>query len=186
MQRLLTLLNVALIAGGFLLCLSLLRADPPQGEKPTNDESLQVRYARAHLELARLDLRRVTELNERVPNALPAGTVDEFQLHVELHEEQLKQYLRGEKADIHQVLVRRAQVEVELAEADVQRHRQAHAEFGTASSQLELERAELVANLAKLHLERVRSLDAAKSILLDMQWQIEDLRNEVIELRARQ
>jgi len=179
-------MNVALLAGCFLFCLQLLRADQSKAEKPANDESLHVRYARTHLELARLDLRRVTELNKRVPNALPAGTIDEFQRHVEFDEEQLKQCLMGEKADIHGMLVRRAQVEVELAEADVQRHREVHAEFGTPSSQLELQRAELVAQLAKLHLERARSADAAKSILLYMQWEIEELRNEVIELRARQ
>jgi multidrug resistance efflux pump len=186
MQRLLTILNVALIAGGFLFGLSLLRADPSKAEKPATDENLQVRYARAHLELAKLDLRRVTELNKRVPHAVSAGTIDECQRHVEIDEEQLKQYLKGDKADIHGIFVRRAEIEVELAEANVQRQREVHVEFGTASSELELERSQLVAQLAKLHLERARSFDVAKSMLFDMQWQIEELRNEVAELRARQ
>ena len=74
---------------------------------------------------------------------------------------------------------------MELAEADVQRQREVHAEFGSASSELELERCLLVAQLAKLHLERARSVDLAKSVILYLQWEIEDLRNEVIELRAR-
>lgn len=186
MQRLLTIVNVALIAGGFVFCLSLLRADQPKADKPANDESLQVRYARAHLELARLDLRRVMELNKRVPHAVSAGTIDEFQRHVEIDEEQLKQYLKGNDADIHGIFVRRAEIEMELAEANVQRQREVHGEFRTASSQLELDRSLLVAQLAKLHLERARSFDVAKSMLWDMQWQIEDLRNEVAELRARQ
>lgn len=132
-----------------------------------------------------MDLRRVEELNKKLPRVLSEGIIDEFRRHVEVDEEQLNQYLKGEKADFHKICVRSAEAAVEVAEADLQRERALHERLRSTSSEMDVERAAAVAELAKLNLERIRSQEPSESVLTHLQWQIEELRNEVLELRLK-
>lgn len=147
------------------------------------DESVDVRLARAHLELARLDLRSAREANERIADLFPAGHIDRLRLHVATDEAQLEQALTGEAADPHQICIRSAEAAVEMAEADLQRLRAAHERMPTAVRESSVERAAVVAEIARLNLERARHLDADELLLTHLQWQIDDLRHQVLELQ---
>lgn len=189
MRKLMAVSAVVLVAAGFLLSLSLINAGQPKSDEPSTEpnagESVRVRYARAHLELAKMDLRRAMELNMRMPNVLPLGTIDALRRHVEIDEEQLKQYLKGENADLHGICVRSAEAAVEVAEANLKRERAIAERLGGASSGLDVEHAVVVAKLAKLNLERMRTEENSKSVLMHLQWQIEELRNQVLDLQLK-
>ena len=180
---------VAMVVVATVLSFSLESAKADQAE-PENtssavgdDESIEVRLARAHLQLAKLDLRRAMEANKRIPNVLPAAFIETLQLHVVIDEEQLRHCLNGEHHDSDQMCIRRAEARVKIADADVKRTRAVHERIRSTTSKLDLERATAVANMAKLNLERTREPEHSESTLTHLQWQIDDLRHQVLELQ---
>jgi hypothetical protein len=149
------------------------------------DENLEVRYARAHVKLAMLDLKRAEYWNKMIPNMISARTIDFLRKHVEIDLEQLRQSQQEDYADVHQIYMRGAKAAVDLAEADVARKQAASKAAGDAYNTLELDRALAVADVARLNLERTKSQDRSMQTISDLQWQLEELRNQVLELQIQ-
>jgi hypothetical protein len=189
-----TLLIMSLVVGLILAGLSLSRsldgADPQDLDSASlapvsgDQESIQVRCARAQLAIAKLDLLRYTEFDTQTPNMLPAGTIDRLRRHVEIDEEQLAQYLKGDPPDFQKIYLRAAESALKVAQTDEQRKRILHQRVNSIFSQRELERAELVMQLATLNLERMQNRNPEESALTQLQWQIEELRNQMLELAS--
>jgi hypothetical protein len=168
---------------------SIAKADPPATKtpsiEPAAEESLDVRHARAHLELAKLDLRRAQEWNKRLPHLYSARTMDYLRKHVEIDREQLKQIVGRQYADVNEIYVRGAKAAVELADADVQRKQVMFKLAPDDYNALELDRAIAVAKVAKLNYERTAAQKNSIHTLSNLQWQIEELRNQLLELQIR-
>ena len=147
-------------------------------------ESIDVRLARAHLNLSKLDLRRGMELEKQIPGRLPPAMLEKLQSHVEIDEERLAQCLTSDPSESLKVNVRRAESQVRLAEADVERKRARVAVAPDAFNRLYLERAQATAELASLNLEMARSLGSnTEAIQRHLQWQIDDLGQQVRQLQ---
>lgn len=163
------------------------------GDKPTfvstdeaaEQESLEVRYSRAHVRLAKMDLRRFLAVRARNPDALPREAGEDLQKHLAIDEEQLKQTLKGPDADLHQIYVRSAEIAVELAKRDLARNQEAYQQLPNRHQAFEVERAEAVLDVAKLHLEITKSKESSLSSMMYLQWQIDVLRNQVLELQQQ-
>ncbi len=149
------------------------------------EESLEVRYARAHLELAKLDLERAKAWNKRIPNVFSDRTIDFLQKHVEIDEEQLKQAMRPDYADVHEIYVRTAKAALDIAEADVARKAKSYKKEHDRQSGLELDRAMAFANAARLNLERTLNQGGSLQSISYLQWQLEELRNQILELHVK-
>jgi hypothetical protein len=161
--------------------------EPPQisAKAPSDAESLDVRYARAHLELAKLDLRRAREIFSRYPQAMTVRTIENLEKHIAIDEEQLKQAKKTPDGSLHRIHVRGAEVALELAQADLKRKRMVFEKMPSTMAQLDVERAAAVAKVAMLNLERTKAQQASLSSLSYLQWQIETLRNDLLELRIQ-
>ena len=169
--------------------LSIVNADPPT-TKPTlsesaAEESLNIRHARAHLELAELDLRRALQWNKRIPDLFSDRTIAYLRKHVEIDGEQLSQSIAHQNPDAHEIYIRGAQAAVELADADVQRRQAIYKSFPDNFHALELDRAIAVAKVAKLSLERTVAKKGSIDTLSQLQWQVEELRNQLLELQIK-
>jgi hypothetical protein len=105
--------------------------------------------------------------------------------HIAIDEEQLKQASKAPAGSLHRIHVRGAEVALELAQADLQRKRLAFNKMPSTFDQLDVERAAAVAKVAMLNLERTKAQQASLSSLSYLQWQIETLRNDLLELRIR-
>ena len=166
-------------------------AEPPQiqskdqGAVGEPEESLEVRYARAHLELAQLDLKRAEYWNRRIPDLISARTIDFLKKHVEVDAEQLRQSQQENYADVSQIYLSGAKAALELAEADVARKQATFSSNGGTASALELDRALAVANVARLNLERTMSQNDSSQSISYLQWQLEELRNQILELQIK-
>jgi hypothetical protein len=182
-------ISIVLVSMVQIGSLSIANADQPQGvltsSESNDDETIEVRYARARLGLAKLDLRRAIEWNKRVPNLLSTATIEKLRQHVVLHDEQLKQCLRGENTDFHEVCIRSAEIALVIAKADVTRTRAIHERMPSASTELDVERALAVATIAELNLEKTRTEKTSQSLLSQIQRQIEELRVQVLELQLK-
>jgi multidrug resistance efflux pump len=149
------------------------------------EESLEVRYARAHLELAKLDLERAKAWNKRVPNVFSQRTIDYLRKHVEIDEEQLKQAMRPDYSDVHEIYVRTAKAALDIAEADVARKAEGYKELRDPYTALELDRAVAFAHAARLNLERTLNQAGGLHSLSYLEWQVEELRNQILELHVK-
>jgi hypothetical protein len=163
------------------------KADQPKSESttanPHDDESVQVRLARAHLKLAKLNLRSALEANKRIPHVYPTEYIEKLRLHVVIDEAELEQCLKREYKDPYQVSIRSAEASVKIAEADLRAAREVHRRMPTTANAIAVERAAAVAEIATLNFARTKQLQNADSVMTHLQWQIDQLRHEVFELR---
>ena len=180
--------SACLILAAVALSVPATMADEPAAspsDQTEEQESLDVRYARAHLRLANLDLLRFLEVQKEHPGALPIEASADLKRHVAIDEEQLKQALKGPDADLHEIYMRSAKLAVELAKRDLQRKREAFEEFPNDEQAFAVKRAETVVELAQLQLQITLSKRSAMSSMMYLQWQIELLRNQVLELQIQ-
>jgi hypothetical protein len=146
-------------------------------------ESVDVRYARAQLRLAEVDLQRVVESNKRVARSVPEGVVAEFRDDVLVAKARLELAVAGRRASDFQVWLKRAAAEARAAESSWQRATAANDSAPGTFRAIDLERYQLRAEVAKLQLERGQALaDAGREAQLE--WEVDLLNNQVQRLEA--
>ena len=180
MRTSLILMAIALCVTGTVVAA---QPDTDQAEKG-GEESIEVQLARAQVELAEIDLQRAIECNKRMPNTFPPEVIDVFRLHVAADEAHLKQCLLGESADPQETTIRRAEVALHIAEANLARLKQIDERMPSAAHALDVKRAAVVARIAKLNLEDMKQLSSLETSD-HLQRQIDELRHEVFLLRLR-
>ena len=145
-------------------------------------ESVEVRYARAQLQLAEANLQRIEESNKRVARSVPASVVAEYRYDVEVAKARLAQVTGGKAGGEFQVWLRRAEAEQESAETSWQSASAANQRVPGTFAALDIERFRLRAEVARLQFERGRTLvDAGREAQLA--WQVDLLDNQVQRLK---
>jgi hypothetical protein len=143
---------------------------------------VEVRYARAQLELAEANLRRIDESNKRVARAVPASVVAEYRYDVDVAKARLEQATGGKAGNEFRVWLRRAEAERKSAETSWQSASAANQRVPGTIGALDIERLRLRAEVARLQLERGRTLvDAGREAQLA--WQVDLLDNQVQRLK---
>lgn len=188
-----------LVVMGVSLSLSAL-ADEPNAKSPDNQaiaanptkpessgevEAIEVRYARAHLEMAELDVERALAWNQRIPNLFNDRELDNLRKHVVVNQEQLKQSLRGYDSSVYQVVLRTAEATLKACESEVARRKSRYQEMPNRFNALELDHAQVQLKVAKLNLQRTRLQKDSVSTIAFLQWQIDELRNQLMETQLR-
>ena len=158
-------------------------AAKPGAQPGIQEESLDVQLARAHVALARLNLRQAEEANQETGGVYTNEFIEKLRFHVEVDEANLQQCLQGEDADAHQVCVRQAEASVKLAEAELKRQTFLNRLSNTDEAAISFERAKIMSEIAKLNLEKTKASEASESVLTHLQSQIDLLRHEVMELQ---
>jgi hypothetical protein len=156
------------------------QAPPAAGDKPA--ESIEVRYARAQLKLAEVNLNRVEQSNRRVSGAVPSSVVAEYQHDVEVAKARLEQATAAQAGGEFQVWLQRAVAEQKASETSWKKALAANRRMAGTFGPLEIERFQLRAEVARLLLERGQSL-AHSGREAQLQWQIELLDNQVQRLK---
>lgn len=154
----------------------------PDSNIASETEDIHVRYARAHLELAQFDLKRAGEYNSIIPNIVNSSEILRLKRHVEFDQVRLQQRLRGEEADVKEFCRRAAETALEVARERVKYEKRMYDHSPSKMGELNVKRAELVATLAEMNLERTRQYDPGESVIHYLQWQLEDLRYQMSEL----
>jgi hypothetical protein len=171
------------------LTLASANADQPTaakvGDRSQEQESLNVRYARAHLALANLDLRRAMDMDNQIPNFYTNSAMESLRRHVAIDQEQLKQAIQAPNGNFHDIFVRSAEASLKMAKADLRRKQKAREKMPSDTSIYEEKRAEAIVEIAKLQLEITNDKESSQYSLMYLQWQIEELRNQVLELQLQ-
>jgi hypothetical protein len=158
----------------------------PLSETPTpNDtisESVDVRYARAQMQLAEANLNRIDQSNKRVERSVPSSVVAEYQHDVQVAKTRLEEAVAGRAASDFQVWLQRAEAERRTAETNWKTATAANGSAPGTFGPLDVERFRLRAEVAKLQLERGQTLvDSGREAQL--QWEIDLLDNQVQRLK---
>jgi hypothetical protein len=147
-------------------------------------EPVAVRYARAQLRLAELTLRKARELNRKVPLTIPNPMMAQFADDVTYAKAQLQVAERSKGADVYGSWVERAEVTVRTAEAKLKQASEVDRAVPGTFEPIDMDRFRLGVEIAKLQLERGRSL-ANASPEDRMQWQLEVLGDGMARLKEQ-
>lgn len=157
-------------------------AAPPESaatekDKPARDssqDSLAERYARAQLRYAELTLKKAQDMNRKVPQTLVPTMIKLFADDVDYAKMQVENASRSDHFDSFQGWLNRSQIELRSAEAKLKRLIDANRIVPNTWGPIDVERAKLNIELARLRVERGKSLaDASSEIKLG--WQMEML-----------
>ena len=145
-------------------------------------ESVEVRYARAQVQLAETNLKRFEQSNKLMPRSVPSSVVAEYQHDVHVAKTRLKQAMANHGANDFQVWLRRAEVEQRAAELTWTNATAVNARAPGTFHPLDVERFRLRAEVAKLQLERGQML-VDSDHEAQLQWEIDLLDNQVQRLK---
>lgn len=155
------------------------QATVPAPDSAAAEETLELRYARSKLELARANLARVEQMNRRLDRSVPSSVVAEFKHKVSAAELQFEQAARDEGSDFV-VWLRRAENSYRSANNRWQTARAANERVNDTIPTLDVERFRLRAKVARLQWDRGKQLVGA-SPERQRAWQV-DLLNDELEL----
>ena len=147
-----------------------------------NSESIEVRYARAQMQLAEANLNRVEQSNKRLARSVPSSIVGEYQHDVQVAKTRLEQATVGRAASEFQIWLQRAEAERRTAETAWKSATAANGSVPGTFEPLDIERFRLRAEVARLQFERGQTLvNAGREAQL--QWEIDMLDNQVQRLK---
>jgi hypothetical protein len=145
-------------------------------------ETVEVRYARAQLQLAEANLSRVEQSNKRVARSVPSSVVVDYRQTVQVAKTRLEQATAGRAASEFQIWLQRAEAERKTAETMWKSASAANVSIPGTVERLDIERYRLRAEVAKLQLERGQSL-VGSGREPQLQWEIDMLDNQVQRLK---
>ena len=160
-------------------------------ELAADDGSKQVlsdvstRYAMARLKLAELDLQRAIKLNRPTANAIGALEITRLTNHLRLMQRQLEIAQGKPQSSAREVGLVAAELAVETAEADLDAARAANARSEGAIKKINIQRLETKLEIAKIRLELYKNPSYVPSPIDEMQWHIDQLTEQLLDLRHR-
>jgi hypothetical protein len=155
---------------------------PAQPKAKAAPESLDVRVARARLQLAEANLKRVEETNRKVARAVTGNTVAEFRADVAVAKARLDLAIAGGQKNDFQGWLRDAEAAAKSAETQWQSALEANRRTPRTVNPLDVERLRLRFELARAQVERGRAL-ADKSAVEQTEWRVDLLADEVQRLK---
>jgi hypothetical protein len=158
-------------------------AAPPAPES-SDKESLVVRCARAQLQLAEATLEKAKQTNKRTPRLLPTDMISQLTDDVEIAKAQLASAQQTTEVDSLTGWLRRAQSALRGAEVNLKNANNVNQQAPGTFHPLDIDRLRLRVEIAKMQLERGKSL-ANASPDAKLQWQVDMLNDEVARLREQ-
>ncbi len=146
---------------------------------------LQVRYAQARLRLAELDLERAVAANAASTNSIGDREVQRLRTHVEMLKHQVEIARSHPRTAARQAAAAAAEAACTDTRADLEAALRANQRAPGTVSDINVERLRAKVELADVRLAMCKSPDYELSLLAELEWNIEQLTDEVIDLRHR-
>lgn len=159
------------------------RADPPASAAAATD--LQVRFADARLRLARVELEIALEMNRKVGGTASKRELQRLEGNVDVARKQLvvaREFTHGSALPTQ---LTAADSAAKRADRHLQSVLEIHKRNPQAMSKIMIRRASIKAEMAKFRVELWQDPAYLPSLMDEMQWQIDRLTEQVIELTQR-
>lgn len=158
-------------------------APAPERAVPNDPHELEVAYAETFLKLARLDLQKMLDLQNRIKGAITSSQFDRIEGLVRVAEDNYRLTKEG-KATRQSMNLVRARESLRTAEQVLKTAMQVKAS-ADAISDTEMARLRTSVELERLGLARAEAVAATDSPLDDLQLEIDQMRDEMMRLRYR-
>lgn len=165
--------------------------DPVRGPAPETaptaaaPHDLPVRYAQARLRLAELDLERAIAANTALPNSIGDREVQRLRTHVEMLRRQVEIARSHPRTAARQAATVAAEAACTDARGDLDAALRANERTPGTVSDINVERLRAKVDLAEVRVAMCKSPEYELSLLAELEWNIEQLTDEVIDLRQR-
>lgn len=158
-------------------------SDPqPQSTAVERPEDVRIRYAEVKLELAKVELQLLLDANKKMP-VISQPLIERKRANIRVAEELVRAARRtSESGDATQIHLVDAKEESDLAKRRYMKALELK-DREVVYSDLEMKQLQLLAESAQLRLEIWNDPRQTLSLIQHMQWQIERLSEEVLDLR---
>lgn len=153
-------------------------AEPPRPEGTPRD--FDTEYAEAKLDLAKANLKRAEEMNQKVSNAVSANVVAEYRQDLEVAKLRLEDAKQG-NSDVFGIWLRSAEKKATAAKTAWESAVAANKRTKGTVEATDLERLRLRSQVLRLNFERGQSL-ATQSREAQLEWRVSSLGDEVERL----
>lgn len=147
--------------------------------------ALQLRYTEARLRVAEIDLERAVAASRKIPHAIGDREVQRLTNHVAMLRRQVEIAREHPRTAARQASIAAAEVACDEARSDLEAAERANRRSAGSVSDINLERLRAKVELADIRLELCRNPEYELSLLAELEWNIEQLTDEVIDLRHR-
>lgn len=144
---------------------------------------LQLRYAAARLKLAELNLARAREATRKVETSIGPREIGRLENQVRLARRQVEIARERPRTTVNQTNLAAAEIAVVDARADLEAASRANERIPGTITALNFERLRTKLELAELHLQLLEQPAYVPSLIDEMQWHIDQLTNQLIDLR---
>lgn len=163
-------------------------ADPPppaaSPELPLDRvHGLQVRYTEARLRVAELTLQRAVAANVKFPDAIGERELQRLRNHVTMLRRQVEIARQHPRTAARQASIAAAEAALADVRGDLEAALRANARAAGSISDINIQRLRAKIDLAEIRLELCTNPDYELSLLAELEWNIEQLTDEVIDLR---
>lgn len=150
---------------------------------PAND--LQVRYAEARLRLAELDLEQAISVNEQAHGAIGDREMHRLRTHVAMLKRQVEIAREHPRTAARHASIAAAEAACADARGDLDAALRANQRTPGAVSDINVARLRAKVDVAEIRTALCASPEYELSLLAELEWNIEQLTDEVIDLRHR-
>lgn len=190
MSRSTFLRAIAALSCLVLIAPSFATADEPKvggAEKAAGpgDENLDVQLAKARLDLAKVELQRVLKANERFAGTYSESTVELLRSNVDIAQARLEASSGAGVADLHAAHLRELENELKIAELRWETAVRLNKSVPNSIDAQQVESRRLRVEVARLALARARQPARVATPMDHMQWQLERLQQELLDLTVR-
>jgi hypothetical protein len=160
-----------------------LRANEVEGKdvRPS-DETIAVQYSRAYLRLCEIELKKALATEKKAPRTVTPIVFERLRMNVNVAEAQLQETLHPTSSGKMQLHLRYAEEQARIAAMDFAQAERISNLNPKVISDLDLERLRLTSEVARLRLALFREPAYLPSLLDQMQWQIDRLSEEILQL----
>jgi len=152
--------------------------------RDNSQDSVEVRYARASLNLAKLELKHIKDVNAKTPGTFPTVMIEPVRAAVKIAEAQLDYALHRDVKALHKIHIAKLDADVKTAEDRLQRMVAAKQRSPNAIDNADLDLLRMKVEAVRLAREKAHSIDPQTPIE-HLQWQIGELQKEILQLNIR-
>jgi hypothetical protein len=144
---------------------------------------LDLQAAELSLRLYELDLQKISDINKQMAGLYSNAVVDRFRANVEMAKQRVK--ATRERADGKRAvaIIGVGESLLQNAEETYARDIAANRQLSTAIKPVDVERDRVAVDMAKVNLEKAKIVDQLDSPIAVVNWQLDNLRDEVRQLR---
>ena len=157
--------------------------DRPPSAEAVAAADLRVRYAMARLRLAELDLERALAANRTLPGAVGPREIHRLRNHIRLMRRHVEIAREQPRTAARQATTAAAEASRDNLRTDLEAALAANHRVPGAVSELNVKRLRARLELAEIRIALCKNPDYELSLLDEMQWNIDQLTDQLIDLR---